>query len=92
VGHDLVCVASVFPRGNWCAAIGTGYDPRAEKRFAVALPPAFEEVDVGQLLAVLVPRVEKWLVKVKADLVRDIVVTVYAVEQSDGTPLVPSAA
>jgi len=90
--HNLVCVASVYRRGSWNSGLGLGFDARAEKTFSVSLTPAFEEAEVAQMLAKLVPWVEKWLVKVKADLVNDVVVTVYAVEPSDAPTLDGSAA
>jgi len=92
VGFDLVCLASVYHKPKKMSLEWAEQPPRAEKRFALALPGEGLPGSTAAALMLLVPRVERWLVSVRADLANDVVVTVYALERNDGTPLDDCAA
>lgn len=87
--YELVCVASVYRRGDWSSSGDREWKPRAERRFALAVESAFGEPDVPRTVRVLINDVEVWLTRVEADLMNEVVVTVYSLEPIDGTGVVP---
>lgn len=85
--YELICVASIFRRRMWRGQVGLAPVPRMEQRFCCRLSDDFEGAAVSRALARLVPDVEAWLTASNADLVNDVVVTVYSIEVADAPVL-----
>ena len=80
--YELVVVVSVFKRWMWGRCRKSAPRPRAERRFVTVLPEEYTPIQVSKALSEALPRMEQWLRDVGADLVRDMVVTVYSIEDA----------
>lgn len=77
---ELVVVSSVFRR-PCCAVPGDDGPPLvAEEKFSVAVRRPNDKEEMARAMAKVTAQAERFLVRVKADLVVHNVVTVYALE------------